>query len=381
MSKGEVNLSEWLPESGEKPDWDRLDREFSWVRDLKDVPQDPVYHAEGDVWIHTRMVMEALTELDGYQALGAGDRETLFFATLMHDIAKPQCTTIGPDGRIGSPGHSAKGRNLARHFLYRSQPGPIGFARREHIVNLVRYHGLPLWFLEKPDSQLAVIKAAEQVNMHLLALLAEADVRGRICADQQELLDRIEFFRLYCQEQGVMEGAYPFESGLARWSYFRNPENGTLYVPYDDFRGEVVMMSGLPGSGKDHWIQVHGGGWPVISLDEIRKELKITPKDNQGLVINTARDQAREYLRKGQSFIWNATNIVPDIRKKLIDLFSEYKAKVKIVYLEVPEQTLFTQNADREDVVPRNVMERMIRKWEVPEVWEAPQVEYHVRED
>jgi predicted kinase len=373
-------LLEWLPEPGNPLDWSRISEAFYWVRDLKDVPQDAVYHAEGDVWIHTRMVVEALIGLEGYQALPQEKQAILFFGAIMHDISKPSCTAISPVGKITSPGHSRKGQHLSRYLLYKGDPGPVSFLAREQIANLVRLHGLPLWFLEKPDPQLAVIKAAEVVDMQMLALLAEADVRGRICQDQQELLERVELFRLYCKEQGVWEGPYPFENGHARWMYCRNPGNGLLYVPFDDFRTEVLMMSGLPGVGKDHWIAENVRGLPVISLDEIRKELKILPTAKQGLVINTAKERAREYLRKANPFVWNATNLIPDFRKQLIDLFSEYKARVKVVYLEVPEKKLHVQNEAREDVVPRSVLERMIRKWQVPETWESPDVSFVVKD-
>ncbi|MEM7039386.1 MAG: AAA family ATPase [Bacteroidota bacterium] len=77
-------------------------------------------------------------------------------------------------------------------------------------------------------------------------------------------------------------------------------------------------------------------------------------------------------------FIWNATNIVPDIRKGLVSLFAEYRARVKIVYLEVPYERLLFQNKNREAVVPANAMRRMLRKWEVPELWEAHEVVYSV---
>jgi tRNA uridine 5-carbamoylmethylation protein Kti12 len=69
---------------------------------------------------------------------------------------------------------------------------------------------------------------------------------------------------------------------------------------------------------------------------------------------------------------------VPSIRHSLVELFHSYKARTKIVYIEVPYSRLINQNADREAKVPDNIMRQMIRKWEVPEVWEAVDVEYVV---
>src|SRR5258708_34454933 len=41
-------------------DWDALDQEYEWIRAMRDCPQDPIFHAEGDVWIHVRKVCRAL---------------------------------------------------------------------------------------------------------------------------------------------------------------------------------------------------------------------------------------------------------------------------------------------------------------------------------
>src|SRR5690349_12920098 len=81
------------PDSG-TPDWPLLQKRFSWLRAMDGVPQSPVYHAEGDVLIHTRMVIEALLNLPEWQGLSADERQLLFAATLLHDIGKPACTVV-----------------------------------------------------------------------------------------------------------------------------------------------------------------------------------------------------------------------------------------------------------------------------------------------
>jgi predicted kinase len=368
------------PAPGQPLDWDALDAAFPWVRNMRDVPQSPVHHAEGDVWIHTRMVMEELLKLPGYQALSEPKRSLLFMATLAHDISKPECTTTDDTGNIVSPRHAVKGRILWRANAYQGLPAGVPFAVREEIGHLIRYHGLPLWFMEKSDLQSLVVKASQLCDMQQLALLAEADVRGRICTDQEDLLYRVELFREYCKEQGVWDNAWQFKNGHARFLYFQHPENGLYYEPFDDYRGTVILMSGLPGSGKDTWIARNHPDWPVISLDDLRIELDIAPTDKQGLIINTAKERAKEYMRKGENFIWNATNIIPAIRSQLIGLFQEYRARTRIVHIEVPYKRMISQNANRTAKVPDNVMARMLRKWEVPEIWEAPEVEYVVAE-
>ena len=139
--------------------WENLQSQ-DWVQALKGVPQDPVYHAEGDVWIHTGMVVEALESLAGYQSLSPEEQAELYLATALHDIAKPICTRE-EDGRIISPRHALKGRLLSRQTLYTAPPISITFAQREHIGHLVRYHGLPLWILEKQDPRMEILKASQ----------------------------------------------------------------------------------------------------------------------------------------------------------------------------------------------------------------------------
>lgn len=338
---------------------------------MKDVPQDSKHHAEGDVWIHTRMVAKELTQLASWRELPSAQRDILFWSALMHDIAKPVCTEQAPDGRISAPRHARKGEFMAREILGRSG---MSFLQREAICKLVRWHGVPLWSMIEKD----VIRASLEVNLHHLSILAEADVKGRICTDKDELLERVEFFRLFAKELTCYSQPYPFGSDLARFEYFHKGLNGPQYVPYDHTWGEVVLMSGLPGAGKDTWIGKHGNDLSVIFLDEIRKALKISPTGNQGKVIQTARDQARVFLRQKQPFIWNGTNISRQIREGLISLFSEYKARVKIIYIEPEFGRILEQNRQREDVVPEKVIESLFRKLEVPSLTEAHAVEYYV---
>ena len=121
-------------------------------------------------------------------------------------------------------------------------------------------------------------------------------------------------------------------------------------------------MSGLPGVGKDNWVRSNLPEWPVVSLDVLRGELDVEPTDEQGQVVNHARELAREYLREGRSFVWNATNLSRQLRDPCIRLFAGYQARVRIVYLEVPEERLRRQNQQRPAPVPQAVIERLLER-------------------
>lgn len=358
----------------ENKSWEHLEQVFEWVRVMKDVPQDALYHAEGDVAVHTQMVLAALTALPDYQALAPQEQEILWAAALLHDVEKYSTTVIEADGRITSHGHARKGEQKARHILYTEVPAP--FAIREAIAKLVRYHGLPLWVFEKTDPQRALISASLEVNTQWLALLARADVLGRICEDQELLLYKIDCFEEYCREQQCWGAPRAFASATARRHYLSHALSSPDYVPFVVPSTTVVLMSGLPGAGKDTYVRRHYKDWPVISLDDIRIKMKLGPthKQGSGQVIQAAKEQARVYLRAGQSFVWNATNITRQLRAQLIDLFESYGAAVTIIYVEVPYAQLVKQNTQRMAVVPLPVVARMIQKLEVPAVSEAAAV-------
>lgn len=361
-------------------DWTSLQAQFTWVRDMESVPQDPLHHAEGNVGVHTRMVLEALQQLEEYKSLPAQEREILWAAALLHDVEKRSTTVHESDGSITSKGHSKKGAMTARQILYTDLPTP--FAIREQIVQLVRLHGQPIWAIERKDPVKTVIEASLVVNTKLLSLLARADALGRICKDQQDLLYRIDLFDTLCQEQDCWRKPKAFKTPNAQFHYFNKEDSSPEFVPFDEFGSTVIMLCGLPGSGKDTYVRQHYKDWPVINLDEIRRANKIAPTDKSGngTVVQMAKEQAREHLRKKRHFVWNATNVTRQMRSQLIDLFVTYKAYVKIVYVEVPYNKLHMQNKDREAVVPKHAVDKLVGKLEVPSLWEAHEVMYYTKD-
>ena len=110
--------------------------------------------------------------------------------------------------------------------------------------------------------------------------------------------------------------------------------------------------------------------------DSEQRILDATRMDNQGTVANIAREQVKEYLRKHQPFVWNATNITLQMRESLVSLLETYHAHVRIVYLESQWVTLLERNSQREHMVPIKVIKEKLGKLTLPESFEAKTVEW-----
>ncbi len=356
-------------------DWSGLQDAFAWVRNLAGCPQDPVHHAEGDVWIHTRMVCEALAAMPAWRSLPEAERPVVFAAALLHDVAKPACTRLDPDGRIHSRGHSRRGAILARQVLWRAG---VPFAIREQIVALVRHHQVPYYLADRSDARRLAIEVSQTARCDWLGLVAEADVRGRICRDQQRLLENVALFVEFCRDENCLCASRAFASDHTRFLYFRDPRRHPDSPAHEDFRAEVVVMSGLPGAGKDTWIRNNLPDWPVVSLDAVRSELDVDPADEQGPVIDRARQQARDHLRNGRSFAWNATNLSRQLRGQCIGLLADYHSRIRIVYIEAALERLLRQNRQRAAPVPEAVLQHLLDRWEVPDQTEAHGVDWVV---
>jgi predicted kinase len=318
-----------------------------------------VHHAEGDVAVHTRMAVEALSSLPEWRARPAGQRVRLFATVLLHDVAKPDC--VQRDGeRVTALGHSRRGELTTRRVLW-ELGAPIAW--REHVASL-----------ERPDLERIALRVSLLAANDDLALLATADIMGRRCADPDRVLENIALFREYCDDLGVLGQPWRFDSDHARFMYFRTPGRDPSYAAYDDTGPTVTVLSGRPGVGKDHWIAAHHAGMPVVSLDAIRATLGVGPGGDQRAVSTAAYEQARVHLRAGRSFVWNATNVSRQQRDLCVGLAAAYRARVEITALEARPAVIRSRNRNRPSPVPDVVIDRLIGKWETPNVTEAHSV-------
>ena len=146
---------------------------------LYDCPQDPEWHPEGNVWIHTLMVIDKARELNG--DLDRPRLATIMLGAVCHDLGKPATTAV-IDGRVRSPSHEAMGAGPATQILDRLNINTLdGFAVRAQVLGLVTEHLRPMAFAKARDTVTdgAFRRLAQKVDLELLARFARSDCHGR----------------------------------------------------------------------------------------------------------------------------------------------------------------------------------------------------------
>ena len=164
---------EWLRRLG------ATEKLFPEIQSLIGVPQDPEWHPEGDVFVHTKLAVDRAREL--IEDLSHPRKVTVMLATLAHDFGKP-ATTEFLEGRWRSRGHEEAGVAPAESFLDRIKVHTIdGYNVRAQVIALVREHLKPGEFYKKRDEvgDGAFRRLARRCEPDLLYRVAKADSLGR----------------------------------------------------------------------------------------------------------------------------------------------------------------------------------------------------------
>jgi tRNA nucleotidyltransferase (CCA-adding enzyme) len=155
-----------------------IDQILPEMKPLLGCEQEPEWHPEGDVWVHTLMVIDKARELNG--DLDRPRLITVMLGAVCHDLGKP-ATTAFRDGRIRSLNHEEAGVAPTISVLDRLNIHTIdGFDVRAQVIGLTAHHLKP-GMLRKAEnvSDGAFRRLAQKVDLELLARLARADCLGR----------------------------------------------------------------------------------------------------------------------------------------------------------------------------------------------------------
>ena len=197
----------WLKELG------AVEQLFPEIQSLIGVPQDPDWHPEGDVFVHTLLAVDRAREL--IDELPYSRQVTVMLATLAHDFGKPP-TTQFLEGRWRSRGHEGAGVEPTKRFLDRINVHTIdGYDVRGQVIALVREHLKPGEFYKKRDEvgEGAFRRLARRCEPDLLYRVAKADSLGRnadwVPRDKWYGAEAQEWFVERAKELNVEQGPPP----------------------------------------------------------------------------------------------------------------------------------------------------------------------------
>jgi tRNA nucleotidyltransferase (CCA-adding enzyme) len=199
-----------------------VERLFPEIQALVGCPQEAEWHPEGDVWVHTLMVVDqARMRIDD---LERPQQIAVMLGAVCHDLGKPP-TTAFLDGRIRSIDHEQAGVAPATAVLDRLNVQTVnGYDVRRQVLGIVAHHLKPGMFRQAttPVSDGAFRRLAQKVDLELLARVAKSDCLGR---------------------------AGTFDCSAMEWFVERARELGVQHAPPDPLvKGRHLLALGLtPG--------------------------------------------------------------------------------------------------------------------------------------
>jgi tRNA nucleotidyltransferase (CCA-adding enzyme) len=152
---------------------------FPELHALAGCPQEPEWHPEGDVWIHTLQVIDrARTRIDD---LVRPQQLTVMLGAVCHDLGKPVTTAV-IDGRIRSMDHEEQGVPPATALMDRLNVHSIDvYDVRTQVLGITAQHLKPgSWYKVRDEvGDGAFRRLAQKVDLELLARVAKSDCEGR----------------------------------------------------------------------------------------------------------------------------------------------------------------------------------------------------------
>lgn len=378
-----------------------LSSKLPTIEDLKNTEQDPGWHSEGNVYIHTCDVVNEAKKLCAEENLSEAETLVILYACAYHDIAKPLCTKIAEvQGieRVTSPNHEDMGASL---LALSKKPKALTDSEWLLTIKLVKYHkdGKLLVVRNKEDRHF--FKLFRNCNdLKMLYIISKADIQGRVCEDQEEQLLYVEMFREECERLGIFDITFNeyVDREKARLGLDKSKHNAFMLGYTDLCSGKIQMLEeclsmpyfyndkiptvyiavGIPASGKTH-LRKELDYDVLISLDDIGKEKRENKKIkfDQGKVMARAKNMLKEALRNKQSVYWDATNYRIDFRSKIISIADNYGNLFKtgvLTQLEVilkDADACINDNRSRACTIPEEYIDEQRRKYQMPDDTEA----------
>lgn len=347
-------------------DWDYIDSIPEFAK-LKECQQNPVWHGEGNAYEHTRKCIEALENI----VVSASSNRVLKIAVLFHDIGKCVTTTFAK-GNWHSYGHEIESEKITRRILWDED-----IDCRERVCKLVRWHMDALKIFESKnlfDSFYKLVTHVDEISD--LYRVKLCDILGSDMQNQEVKklnIKQVEYLYKLGMLQHDSTKVFPILDAMYC--------NGKHYLADKNRMPTVVMMIGLPGSGKNTYIDEKYAkddtkSWVILSRDDIRYELGFCGKDekvvlspeNEGIVTEVFNERLINAVKENKSVVINNINLKRKYREAYKELLKPYNVWYDYVYVEAP--TLEDNIERRKGQISAQVFEQMIDKFDFPTVEE-----------
>ncbi len=326
-------------------------------------------------------------------------------AALLHDIGKPESYSVDSEGWGHFYGHPDKSLEISREVIAKRLS--LDNETKSRVLTLIKDHDRLITPTDKSVRKYMSVNGKELLDD--LLILKQADIEDHIVpegrtplSEQFKLSDVKEVAeRLYKEEgrltvknltvngnllhdrlgmekspimgrvlgkllEDVISGKLKNEEKAlirAAERYYGNIKLSMEREPVD-----VQFMIGIPGSGKSTIAE--NTGLKKICPDDVREKLygDKSVQGNPQEVFGETRQQIRECLKKGQSFVYDATNASEKSRKNMCAYIKQtaeaygYRVKINGVYVKAPLSVCIQRNTarnDRTEPVPEEVIERM----------------------
>lgn len=213
---------------------------FPELKDLIGCPQNPKWHPEGDVWIHTKMVLDNAAKLR--HLIPNKWKLAYMFGALLHDVGKPSTTT--PD--LKAHGHDAAGIKISETFLNRITNDKDLINKVTTIVGL---HMRPGQLFSSNAKDAAWKRLHNKCRLDILGWQSKADSAGR--TGRNVLLDKHETsetcFKLFkkfgeTKIKPIISGKDLIALGLKPSKHFKYILDECYEKQLDGFNREAIML-------------------------------------------------------------------------------------------------------------------------------------------
>jgi len=271
----------------------------SWLLNaMKATEQNPKYHGEGNVLNHTLLVLETFEMYKDEFDLSPAEQEVMYWASILHDIGKPAVTTWKRN-RWTAHGHERAGLPFARNILLKHPE--INQQQRRQILDLVKYHSIPLQWGLKRIGEGEYRKLAVKTDLRLLGIFSFFDIMGRDCMDKNHILSLDRDFNenvvpKITYEMGSFEDIQktyqeaPLKQKNALWNSLKfddgkltrkllaapKPENE---VP----KFQAALTLSLPNSKKEDYIRQHYPHFKPFPLQNLSVS-QVNPHERENLL-------------------------------------------------------------------------------------------------